>query len=992
MAHAGSFALVAFVLPLSVHATERRWDFETAPKGWRQPGGASGVIAEPGNPSNHVYKIAATRPHHTRLALTGSQEWPDFVATCRFRVLAWHGEPPTVYLYARASGGFRALSIAGSQIRAFCWHGKGRANPTIAQTHLPTEPDRGCWRHVKLVCFGDYVFARVWAAGSPEPTWQLSGQSPGLTKGEFALGVWTSPRTPSTAEVLIDDVAFRPLTEADVTPLRLRVHPRRALERAGIPQAGTFRASGTIGVATETTVVAFDADNGELAHVVHRPAGRDFVCPQVFRPLFDLVLTKPYAGARQTTSAAAFRTVNTRTVDDKTIELSFADHAWLPLTARVRATARADGMVALRLAITNPSDWAIATIRFPGVAWRPKLGDHAGDDRLVLPWLGGSVLPAPGRRGQSRGADYPGLALAQFTALYDAESGVYLAAYDPDGHCKRWDLHTCADTSVEMNLGHLRPEVPTRDASLPYDVVLGTFAGDWRDAADRYKQWAVHQPWCATRLDRRSDIPSFLKRGTGVIITGIQHEEGRAKLIGRNLERLPELVRRYRERTELASVIFVPYGWENRGTWAGINYLPAVPSNEAWVRANAALRAQGDRTAFLTSGFWWVTKRQKTGSGPAFDDTADFERRRGMVVHNPDGTPWTQDYYQRLTSHGSWRGLSATLCHGSAAARDTMRRIFLDVARLGTSLVSFDQEIGGGQRAPCYARSHGHPPGHGRWMWTDFRDLCAEILKRGKPIQPELGLFLENTSELAIPVMATYWSRQFGEVDHGAIGARGVGLFSYLYHEYVTAIGAACVQGQGARGTRPSASLRCRVMANNLVRGLIPGPFLHHVPLETDDPWTRPVSRAYFSYCRPYARFPEYLVLGATQHPPKITCPAVSAWFYRHDANGTPLRRGGPKVAKVSVELPTVIAGSFAARDGSVGTVIVNTTDAAQSVSLSLPTPAASAVLYDARRKELARWARLRANHDIPLSLEPFGTRMLVTRSGAGERPTETQP
>ena len=104
-----------------------------------------------------------------------------------------------------------------------------------------------------------------------------------------------------------------------------------------------------------------------------------------------------------------------------------------------------------------------------------------------------------------------------------------------------------------------------------------------------------------------------------------------------------------------------------------------------------------------------------------------------------------------------------------------MKQIFLRIASLGVSLISFDQEIGGGQNAPCYSRTHGHPPGYGNWMWTDFRDLCAEILRDGKPVEPELGLFLENVSELAIPYMATYWSRQFGEVGVGAADARRVG-------------------------------------------------------------------------------------------------------------------------------------------------------------------------------------------------------------------------
>lgn len=976
--------LLWFGLPAteSLAGPLQRWDFERGFSGWEEPGGESGIVTEPGAPDNHVYRIVAVRAHHTRLILRQSERTSDFVASCRFKVLDWEGEPPVFYLYGRiGKEGFRGVSVSRREVRAFCWRGQKKPGVGIGSRKLSFDAFGGSWVYAKLGCYGGHVFAKVWPAGLPEPGWQISGQSPGQPTGRFAAGVWTSPRTPSRAKVLIDDVTFQPLGEEDLASLRIRVRPRRRLDLAGIPTGrGAFDRRGEVGLATQSTVVVFDRKTGEIDHVVHRSTGRDFVSPETFRPLFRVTLTKPYAGKELETSSADFRSVAVHKPSADTLELRFTDHFSLKLSACVTASACEDGLIRLRLRMTNDEDWAIARIRFPRAAWRAVLGEESADDRLVLPWADGSVLWAPGDRSQYRSAVYPGGAFTQFTAFYDKTAGVYLAAYDCEGHPKQWEMQTVRDGFVEMSLGHLLPEVARREVALDYDVVLGAFVGDWRDAADVYKKWARGQPWCGKTLIEREDVPQFLKEGAGVLITGIASEEGRAKLLGRNLERLPALVAAYRKRTGLAHIIFVPYGWENRGTWAGINYLPAVPSNEAWQKANAALRAQGDRTAFLTSGFWWVVKRQKTRNGPAFDDTADFDRRRAMTIHNADGTVWTVDNYALTRSHGSWRGLSAKLCHGSQAGCDVLRKVFLDVARLGTPLISFDQEIGGGQCAACYNKAHGHLPGHGVWMWTGFRDLCGRILKEGKAIEPELGLFLENTSELAIPYMATYWSRQFGQVDHGATDARGVGLFSYLYHEYVTAIGAACVQGQGARGTRPEPGLRRYVLANNLTRGLIPGPFLHDVPLEAGAGWNATVAEAYFSYCRPYAHFPEYLVLGVTRRPPEVSCADVGLWFYRRDGGGKPLEGSSPPVVKVPLSLPAVTAGSFAAADGSVGTVLVNTTDRPQEATLRLEGASDYAVLYKADRSEVRRWKKPADGLCVTVGLEAYGMRMLVTR------------
>lgn len=957
-------------------------DFERPLSGWQEPGGDSGIVADPEDARNHVYRIVATRPHHTQLLLLDSSKWPNFVGSCRLKVVSWEGEPPALYVYGRLSrGSFRGVSVSRSGSRGFCWYGQNQRNPTLGTAHVSYDAVGGRWLNVKLACWENHLFGKAWLDGSPEPVWQIHGESPGQGEGRFGVGAWTSPRNPSSAVVLVDDITFQPLTEAALERLKMRVHPRPPFDPStALPRAGVFQSPGGIGLATQDMAFVFERESGEISHIVHRPSGLDFVSPRDFCALFDISLTKPYEGERMSVPSAEFGEVRVQETGDDRLELAFLNHPSLPLTVRVTASIGEDQTVRLRLQVANESDWAIAGVRFPQIAYRAPLGDDVADDCLILPWSDGSVLPAPGQRSQSRSALYPGHAFTQFSALYDGRAGLYFAAYDSDGHCKEWQLRTVEGRSVEMTLLHRFPELRGEAVATPYDVVFRTFVGDWRDAADIYKVWAKRQPWCAKTLAQRDDISQFLKDGCGVVIVSIQNEPGRTKWVGRDLERIHELAAAYRERTELAHVIVVPYGWENRGTWAGINYLPAVPSNEAWKRANVALKAQGDRSAFMTSGLWWVVKRQRTHNGPAFDDSAQFERLKDMVIHNADGTPWFVDNYEKTTVRGNWRGLSAKLCHGSEDALEVMRRIFIDVARLGVPLISFDQEIGGGQHVPCYRKSHGHPPGYGNWMWTGFRDLCARILEDGRPIEPEFGLFMENASELAIPYMATYWSRQFGEVDHGATGARGVGLFSYLYHEYVTAIGAACVQGQGQQGTRPHPGLRCYVMANNLTRGLIPGPFIHDVPLESSNEWQKTISRAFFSYCKPYARFPEYLVLGISRRPPAIECRDVDLWFLRRDPKGEPRKPGGPPLVEVHISLPSVTAGSFEAADGSVGTVMVNTTAEPQDATLRLDRPAESAALYRADRTEERGWDSLPAGAEIPISLEPYGTRMLVVR------------
>jgi len=74
--------------------------------------------------------------------------------------------------------------------------------------------------------------------------------------------------------------------------------------------------------------------------------------------------------------------------------------------------------------------------------------------------------------------------------------------------------------------------------------------------------------------------------------------------------------------------------------------------------------------------------------------------------------------------------------------------------------------------------------------------------------------------------------------------------------------------------------------------------------------------------------------------------------------------------------MPSVTAGSFEAADGSVGTILANATPQPQQAAVKLAAPGKSAALYRADRTEEQRWDGTPT--EVPVWLEPFGTRMLI--------------
>ena len=106
---------------------------------------------------------------------------------------------------------------------------------------------------------------------------------------------------------------------------------------------------------------------------------------------------------------------------------------------------------------------------------------------------------------------------------------------------------------------------------------------------------------------------------------------------GDDLENLAPAADAYREAAGLPALIVVIYGWEHFGVWAGGGYFPPKPSAAAFLAARDALERQGDRSAILISGYWFVKKRNATRYGPAFDNSEAWAAAAPGLVVRADG-------------------------------------------------------------------------------------------------------------------------------------------------------------------------------------------------------------------------------------------------------------------------------------------------------------------------------------------------------------------
>ena len=131
---------------------------------------------------------------------------------------------------------------------------------------------------------------------------------------------------------------------------------------------------------------------------------------------------------------------------------------------------------------------------------------------VLLPVADGQLIMNPLANmgdGEVRRYDYPGIASAQVMAAYDNQGGIVTYADDGDGNYKGLNIRRYGK-GLLLLYEHITYQEDDLLVRVPYAVELGTFEGGWERAADVYKNWAVKQKWCRTKLEDR-DLPAHLK-------------------------------------------------------------------------------------------------------------------------------------------------------------------------------------------------------------------------------------------------------------------------------------------------------------------------------------------------------------------------------------------------------------------------------------------------------------------------------------------------
>ena len=623
-------------------------------------------------------------------------------------------------------------------------------------------------------------------------------------------------------------------------------------------------------------------------------------------PLFKIEFMNNHGEFKSVTSseAKAVHVSKIRGAEEETITIDYEEIGGLPVDAHV--TIRCPSHQTLTywsLALNNRTSMWIGHIQFPVIEVPFDTPENQNYSHILYSFadgaLAGPVVPSmsAGAWGNTsadtpeiwRYNNYPGQwTSTQLMAYYNDAGGLYVACDDPTGLPKFLSPLMEGD-GVTMGVGHFPGTRGPGEIKLPYNVVIGTFHGDWYAAAEIYRDWASKQPFCATKMAQRTDIPKWIADSPPAIAFPMRGQGDWDPPAAENPEYTP-LTNALPYLDKWAAALDGPlmpiiFNWEHAGPWVQPDAYPPVGGDASFREFMSKAKARGWHPMIYGDGLCWVTSQKNTH----YDGMTYFHSHGGdaVVTRRWDGSIPELDL-------GGWRK-SYWTCVGTEKGRQMILDMTRHMTELGPDVVQqFDQ--GPGPTA-CYATNHGHPPVPGPWMSEGFDGLIKADVATARSVNPTVAMSCEGAPPETHLQHFQVWDSR----------ASTCPLYSFLYHEYANGF-------QGFYTNRVNDEALRASVARALVTGYLINFTLRDkglVEYDWDQTWTRaiPDQAAFIDWTKRADHFRagiarDYLVYGRMLRPWKVSGVTLCDFGWGKE--------------------PLVQSATWQAQDGRVGVVLVN--------------------------------------------------------------------
>ena len=565
------------------------------------------------------------------------------------------------------------------------------------------------------------------------------------------------------------------------------------------------------------------------------------------------------------------------------------------------------GMIFAGTFINRSQKQTVFYFNYPQISGMGKINGSGKDDFLATPHYLGRLIndPSSGKlfknarifRGNNSGHSM------HFDALYSKDGdGLFFGVWDPSQNIKRWDLTSSAAHGFGWTSIHLPDNMkcpPPQKWIIPYPVEVRSFTGDWYDAAQIYRRWAIQQEWCGegTLAQRRGkDIPAWF-----LDVTVWHHISVNNILRGQKAE-FENVLSCFKEHKN--AVWLTHWGVDNK------RYDFPTPDRFPLTKNDKAALAKLRKAGCPISGYIQFTAWTRTM--PSFGKYPDAEDN---LLRN---------YYGQILSWGGtgYRKDSMFVYPGKLWQR-VLGEVIEKMVRSGFTVAYLDSGNHGGHHLnftpKCTDRSGG-----GNDYVKNSQKLLKYLRARGREINPDFCTttesFWEGNLHCLDAVLCVNSPSAYLEGDR----VTAIPLAPAVYHDYAqlyaTHYGIADVAGN-AEGLIAKTS-------QALLWGIMPGWELPTAMYKFSDP--ERVLRTSKLRMEAWDAGRKFLQYGKMLRPPvvkgdnpELTIPWGIGW----------------RKAVYTVKAPAVSATAYAANDGSLGVIFYNLDKIPHRVTAALDDP-----------------------------------------------------
>ncbi len=368
---------------------------------------------------------------------------------------------------------------------------------------------------------------------------------------------------------------------------------------------------------------------------------------------------------------------------------------------------------------------------------------------------------------------YPATLFSQMVACLGLKGGFLLWTDDPAGNFKEFDCKA-AGPVARFAVIHRMPYAPGAWQAA-YQSRISFCGPSWYDAAGIYRDWALQQDWCATKLKDRRDVPSFLHHPFYGFNEAMVPWPGQTQ----NLDTLPDRLAEIGQRLGVPVVVRA-VRWEKHGGWVGIDYFPPA-IGEARLRSMASrLKARKIPLILEFSGYRWQ-------SG---EDNVILDKLHLTQQERDDLKRFFQENQGPMVCERQRDGRLnpvTTICRGSPFGESFMQDMAARLFDLGATGFHGDQDSGPTPDGVtgCFNPDHGHPIPCGPWSIEStrraYREIRAEAARRGIT---DFLVTKEHCTELLNMEIHGYLARMEWTYSQPHV----VPLSQFLYHEFIPVV------------------------------------------------------------------------------------------------------------------------------------------------------------------------------------------------------------